>query len=669
MGGQWSYPNNIINHGELYTYTNSVTLNQWQHFVFSIDSTGSNNIMNIYIDGVDQNLYSYACVITNYAGCTPTNITANEAWRPLNGMTVGSFFHVSGQFKYPFDGKIDELSTWNKALSQSEVTTLYNSGNGNTPDSINSNNNLITYLNMDDTSFPIPNMAVTTDPITTTYSVNRDGSQIATTTSTTYSDSPTLGNSYNYLISASTTYGTSGNSSTVNIQTGSPPDAPTGVSVTIPTPAPNQLTPVVSWSSPANVGSGTLTGFEVYRNGSLITTTGLVTSYTDTVTAGSHSYYLKSVSTHGTSGNSSTANITTPGVPGAITDLAGLIISDSQINLSWTAPNNSGSNIDLYKIFKDGVQVDTTTNTSYSLTGLTANTAYAVLVVANNSVGDSANSNSVSLTTHTPVTGSITVTPTTQGATTKIEFVPNVTAGSPTPIFSTFTLKEGNTIIASGITSPYYYHHNDNIAHTLTITATDNSHWDTPTITGSASVTSAYLPSWNSKNMSYDYSRAGGVFTIMINENNNQSTWDATCTYKTSAQVMAETAGITSTNTGVWHISEAHNLADTDTVYVTCTDGTDTLFSFTSFGPNRLGGGISMLDDFYSDFTGTPVALIFVLLVAGLFTGRTAPTGILLVLALVGVLGFVGLLTIDHAVWGFLLLAGVLGIFLGKRFL
>ena len=32
-------------------------------------------------------------------------------------------------------------------------------------------------------------------------------------------------------------------------------------------------------------------------------------------------------------------------------------------------------------------------------------------------------------------------------------------------------------------------------------------------------------------------------------------------------------------------------------------------------------------------------------------------------------LGFIGMLTIDEAVWGFLLLAGVLGIFLGKRFL
>ena len=121
--------------------------------------------------------------------------------------------------------------------------------------------------------------------------------------------------------------------------------------------------------------------------------------------------------------------------------------------------------------------------------------------------------------------------------------------------------------------------------------------------------------------------------------------------------------------TNVWYINDSQNIADTETIYVSCSDDGTTLFSFTSFGPNRLGGGIAQLDAVFGEWTGTPVALIFVLLVAGLFTGRSAPTGILLVLALIGVLGFIGMLTIDEAVWGFLLLAGVLGIFLGKRFL
>ena len=149
----------------------------------------------------------------------------------------------------------------------------------------------------------------------------------------------------------------------------------------------------------------------------------------------------------------------------------------------------------------------------------------------------------------------------------------------------------------------------------------------------------------------------------------SQTLWDATCNYKTTTEVLNDQSGIQSNHTGVWYISESQSISDIDTVYVSCNDDGDTLFSFTSFGPNRLGGGIAQLDDTFEGMIGTPVALIFVLLVAGLFTGRSAPTGILLVLALVGVLGFIGMLTIDEAVWGFLLLAGVLGIFLGKRFL
>jgi hypothetical protein len=38
-------------------------------------------------------------------------------------------------------------------------------------------------------------------------------------------------------------------------------------------------------------------------------------------------------------------------------------------------------------------------------------------------------------------------------------------------------------------------------------------------------------------------------------------------------------------------------------------------------------------------------------------------------LAIVGVMGFVGLLVIDEVVWAFILLVGVLGLFVGKRFL
>ena len=491
---------------------------------------------------------------------------------------------------------------------------------------------------------------------------------VSGSTLTTYQDTnPVLGTINYFKVNAVNGIGEAIDSNVGSINAGTPPGNPTGLTSTIQDANNAPLDVFLQWSSPVSWGSGTAQGFEVYRNGSLVTTTGLVNSYTDTVTAGSHSHYVKAISSHGSSGNSNTANITTPNVPDAITDLSGSVTSDTQINLSWSAPNDNGSNIDLYKIFKDGSQVDTTTNTNYSLTGLSSNTAYAITVYVNNSVGDSLVSNTENITTYQTVSGSITVTPNTQGATTQLTFTSSNITGTPTPTFNIFTLKEGSAVIASGVTTPYTLTLNDNSPHTFTITSTDNTHWDTPTISGNTIVTASYDPTWKN-NVSYNYTRGSGVMDLTVNKD-SQSLWDATCNYKTTTEVLNDQIGIQSNHTGVWYISESQSIADIDTVYVSCNDDGGTLFSFTSFGPNRLGGGIAQLDDVFGDMTGTPVALIFVLLVAGLFTGRSAPTGILLVLALVGVLGFIGMLTIDEAVWGFLLLAGVLGIFLGKRFL
>ena len=554
-------------------------------------------------------------------------------------------------------------------------------------DSPDSNTSFITAWDVPDapTGFQAVSGAIITmswvtpnsDDTITNYKIYRDGTLLDTIApANSYTDNNTVtGNNYTYEISAVSAVGESALSASSSASAGIPWNPPGSVSAVISDPDNSPFDISVSWSaSTQGSGTGTLTGYELWRtNGAttvLVSTLGNVLTYSDTVSLANTNfeYFVKSTSTQGTSGNSPVSNtVTTANIPDAITDLSGNVISDTQINVTWTAPNDNGSNVDLYKIFKDGSQVDTTTNLSYSLTGLSSNTAYAITVFSNNSVGDSLVSNSVNLTTYQTISGSITVTPNTQGASTQLTFSASVITGTPTPTFSIFTIKEGSTVIASGVSSPYTLALNDNNSHTYTVTSTDNTHWDSPTIQGSTTVTATYDPTWKN-NVSYNYTRASGVMDLTVNKD-SQSLWDATCNYKTTAQVMADQSGIISNFTNVWYINESQNISDIDTVYVSCSDDGTTLFSFTSFGPNRLGGGIAQLDAVFGDMTGTPVALIFVLLVAGLFTGRSAPTGILLVLALIGVLGFIGMLTIDEAVWGFLLLAGVLGIFLGKRFL
>jgi hypothetical protein len=507
------------------------------------------------------------------------------------------------------------------------------------------------------------------------YSVERsnDGgvswSVVGSPATSPFIDTTIIGQS-DYRVTSVTNHGISNYSTTATINT-IPWNTITGINTSIvdPNAFPLQISIGYDVATQGN-GTGNLTGYELYRDGSLLATLGLVTAYTDNVTtSGTYLYDLKSLSVHGNSalsGNGS--SIATPTVPTAINDLSANILSDTEIDLNFSIPNNGGSNIIDYDVLRDGVTIATVTTNSYSDTGLTANTQYTYEVFSRNLIGFSLISNQITPTTHTPVGGSISITPSTQGAMTEFVFAPANITGSPTPSFTSYSLQEDGVTVVNNITSsPYYYSHGDNLSHTYTLTSTDNTHWNTPTITGSITTQGTYAPSW-SNNISYEYDRANNLLTVNRNDNNS---WDLTCNYRTGTEVINGTPGTSFAHTGVWYVVENHVLSPTDTVYIECKEGTTLILSETSFGPNRLGGGIAQLNDMFDGFLGdgVPVALLFVLLVAGLFTGRTAPTGILLILALIGVLGFIGLMTIDDAIWGFILLAGVLGIFLGKRFL
>ena len=109
------------------------------------------------------------------------------------------------------------------------------------------------------------------------------------------------------------------------------------------------------------------------------------------------------------SGNSNTATVTTLSpppadttAPSAPTGLAGTAASASRIDLAWTA---STDNVQVagYRIFRNGVQIGTSSSTSYAATGLAAGTTYNFIVRAYDAAGNvSANSATASATTLAP---------------------------------------------------------------------------------------------------------------------------------------------------------------------------------------------------------------------------------------------------------------------------
>ena len=227
--------------------------------------------------------------------------------------------------------------------------------------------------------------------------------QIATPTGTTYNDTGlTASTSYTYRVLAVDAADNSGPfSNTSSATTEEPPD-------TIPPTAPATLTSSVisdtqinlSWiAATDNVG---VTGYRVERcSGAGCTTftqvaTPIGTSFYDTGLTASTSYNYRvravdAANNLGAYSNTSSATTqappdTTP--PDAPATLTSSVVSDTQINLSWSAATDNVG-VTGYRVERcSGVgcttfaQIATPTGTSFNDTGLTASTSYSYRVRA-----------------------------------------------------------------------------------------------------------------------------------------------------------------------------------------------------------------------------------------------------------------------------------------------
>ena len=343
------------------------------------------------------------------------------------------------------------------------------------------------------------------------------------------------------------------------------------------------------------------------RDSTLLATLGNVLTYSDTVPSTSGTSYLYEVSATNPTGESLTKTSfthTSPTVPSAVSDLAGQADTDTEASFTWTEPSTGGSAIIRYDIVQDGSIVDNTSNLTYTRTGLTQGTTYAFNVIAVNNVGSSTNSNTVNITTHTPVTGTISGNAITDGATVELTVTPNITGGSPTPSFQTYTIKEGSTVIQTFTGTTYYLQLQDGLAHTYTVESTDSNHWNNPTLTGTFAVQADYDPDWKDS-LAYNYTRSGGTWQSYVNRADTNN-WDIHCIYRTTDQVIAGEAGITSTSTGIWAFNETQSIPSTKTVYWECKESANSnnvYFTATSFATDRLGGGILLLDNIFADLS------------------------------------------------------------------
>ncbi len=241
----------------------------------------------------------------------------------------------------------------------------------------------------------------------TGYKVYRNGTQIATATASSYSDTGLAAStSYTYTVSAFDAAGNvSGQSASVSAKTMTPsdtqaPTVPAGLTATIASTSQINL----AWTaSTDNVG---VTGYKIYKNGNLVATI-LATRYSDTGLLASTSYTY-TVSAYDAAGNVSarsasvSAKTMTPPdtqAPTVPTGLTSTALFSSQINLSWsTSTDNTG--VAGYRVYKSGKLIGTTTGTTYSDTGLLPSALYSYAIAAFDAASnESAKSPQISATT------------------------------------------------------------------------------------------------------------------------------------------------------------------------------------------------------------------------------------------------------------------------------
>ena len=169
----------------------------------------------------------------------------------------------------------------------------------------------------------------------------------------------------------------------------------------------------LTWNPPINATG--VTGYQIeYKTGSnsysVLSLLGNLTTYLHTglITNTTYTYRVSAINSAGIGNPSNESTATTFSIPSAPKNLSAIVISSSQINLSWTAPSNGGTPINGYKILRENsctgifVTISTTnSSTTYSDTGLNANTCYRYNVQAINAIGvGSTATNNVTATTN-----------------------------------------------------------------------------------------------------------------------------------------------------------------------------------------------------------------------------------------------------------------------------
>ncbi len=298
----------------------------------------------------------------------------------------------------------------------------------------------------------------------TGYNVYQNGVLKTTTTATSLAvGGLTASTVYTFYVVAKDVAGNlSATSNTVTLTTLAPADITAPTTSILSTSGTTASGTNLSWTvATDNLG---ITGYNVYQNGVLKTTTTATSLAVANLTAStSYSFNVKAKDAAGNlSAISNTANATTL-APADTTAPTTSILSDSGTtdsgtSLSWTtATDNVG--VSGYNVYQNGVLKTTVTATSLIVSGLTAATAYSFYIMAKDAAGNfSSASNTMNVSTLANTKIAAAVYCSSYGSSTAREYINKVQLGSINNVsgnnngYGDFTSLSTNLIIGSSNT-------------------------------------------------------------------------------------------------------------------------------------------------------------------------------------------------------------------------
>lgn len=410
--------------------------------------SGETSTSYVFTCDVGDTGNQYRCVATNSEGTTNSNaaiLTVNDTTAPSGptSLTEDAVSDTTIDISWTastdnvavsgYEIFVDDVSTATTASTSYQLTTLtpettyaikvraYDEAGNNSAysNTVNSTTEAAPAApafsthpatqSVDDGSNASFTVAATGNPAPTyQWQVNTGASwaNVSGETSTTYTFAVSLSDSGNqYRCVATNTEGSAtSNVAVLTVNDIIAPSVPAGLTLI------NKDDTSVEFSWSASTDDTAVTGYRVFVDG-LEDGTTASTSYTATGLSASTEYDF-TVAAYDAATNESAQSaaltvtteaapdVTAPTVPA---NLALVSKGENNISISWDASTDAVG-VTGYRVYLDGVQVDTTASTTYNFTGLTAGTTYSLTVAAYDAAGNvSAQSTSLDVATDTAV--------------------------------------------------------------------------------------------------------------------------------------------------------------------------------------------------------------------------------------------------------------------------